>query len=92
MLAFGATADGFRFLECAVQTIGCETALLESRDHGYFVVDMPNFWKRSEMSGMLCDVRGKPGKYDWLKETNPALPRHVHNGDDEIEAVLGALR
>lgn len=46
---------------------GGETALLESRDHGYFTVDLPNFWERPEMSGMLRDVREKPDKYAWLK-------------------------
>lgn len=46
---------------------GGDTALLESRDQGYFVVDMPNFWDRPEMSGMLRDVREKPDKYEWLR-------------------------
>lgn len=45
---------------------GGESALLESRDQGYFTVDMPNFWERPEMSGMLRDVREKPDKYAWL--------------------------
>lgn len=47
---------------------GGDTALLESRDQGYFVVDMPNFWERSEMSGLLRDVHEKPDKYCWLRE------------------------
>ncbi|GEC17697.1 type IV secretory system conjugative DNA transfer family protein [Nitrobacter winogradskyi] len=47
-----------------------ESALLESRDQGYFTVEMPNFWERPEMSGMLRDVREKPDKYAWL-ETMP---------------------
>jgi type IV secretion system protein VirD4 len=45
---------------------GGETGLLESRDHGYFTVDMPNFWERAEMSGLLRDVRERPEKYQWL--------------------------
>jgi len=36
---------------------GGEQALLESRDHGFFVVDVPYFWERSEMAGYLRDVR-----------------------------------
>jgi type IV secretion system protein VirD4 len=45
---------------------GGETGLLESRDSGYFVVDMPNFWERPEMSGLLRDVREKPDRYSWI--------------------------
>ncbi|SEB79172.1 type IV secretion system protein VirD4 [Nitratireductor aquibiodomus] len=45
---------------------GGETGLLESRDHGYFTVDLPNFWERPELSGYLRDVREKPDKYEWL--------------------------
>lgn len=45
---------------------GGENALLESRDHGFFTVDVPNFWERPEMSGLLRDVRQKPDKYAWL--------------------------
>jgi type IV secretion system protein VirD4 len=54
---------------------GGEKALLESRDHGFFVVDVPNFWERPEMSGMLRDVNLKPDTYDWLKTRSRALPR-----------------
>lgn len=50
---------------------GGDTALLESRDQGYFVVDMPNFWERPELSGYLRDVREKPDPYAWL-EREPA--------------------
>jgi len=46
--------------------VGGETALLESRDEGYFVVDVPNFWERPELSGYLRDVRVKPDRYGWL--------------------------
>lgn len=45
---------------------GGEKALLESRDHGCFTVDVPNFWERPEMAGYLRDVRQKPAKYRWL--------------------------
>lgn len=45
---------------------GGETALLESRDRGYFTVDMPNFWERPEMSNYLRDVREKPDEYSWM--------------------------
>lgn len=49
---------------------GFESGLLESRDHGYFTVDLPNFWEREEMSGLLRDVRGKPDKHAWLTRVN----------------------
>ncbi|MCP8896348.1 TraM recognition domain-containing protein [Shinella daejeonensis] len=49
---------------------GGESGLLESRDHGYFTVDMPNFWEREEMSGLLRDVRERPDKYAWLSNTH----------------------
>lgn len=47
---------------------GGENALLESRDHGFFTVDVPNFWERPEMNGYLRDVRQRPEKYEWLKD------------------------
>lgn len=46
---------------------GGEQALLESRDHGFFAVDQPNFWERPDLSGKLRDVRTKPDKYAWLR-------------------------
>jgi type IV secretion system protein VirD4 len=57
------------------QATGGESALLESRDHGYFTVDLPNFWERPEMEGYLRDVRLKPDKYAWLDRGPPMLPR-----------------
>lgn len=45
------------------QAIGGESALLDSRDQGFFTVDMPEFWHRQEMSGMLRDVTEKPDRY-----------------------------
>ncbi len=45
---------------------GGVTALLESWDVGYFVVETPNFWERLEMAGYLRDLREKPDKYAWL--------------------------
>lgn len=46
---------------------GGESALLDARDEGFFIVEMPNFWERPEMSGLLRDVRQKPDKYAWLQ-------------------------
>lgn len=46
---------------------GGESALLESRDQGYFTVDMPNFWEHPERSGILRDVREKPDNMSGLK-------------------------
>lgn len=54
---------------------GGEKALLESRDHGFFVVDVPNFWERPEMSGHLRDVRRRPDRYDWLKRASVLLSK-----------------
>jgi type IV secretion system protein VirD4 len=74
---------------------GGETALLESRDQGYFVVDMPNFWERPEMSGLLRDVREKPDKYGWIKRSASALPvfsRQPNNVDSDIIDILETLR
>lgn len=45
---------------------GGDSGLLESRDHGYFTVDMPNFWERPEMGGLLRDLSKKTDKYKWL--------------------------
>lgn len=45
---------------------GGDKGLLEARDHGFYTVDMPEFWHRPEMSGLLRDVRQKPDKYGWL--------------------------
>lgn len=53
---------------------GSEQALLEARDEGYFTVDVPNFWERSEMAGMLRDVRDKPDKYAWMGLPKQRLP------------------
>ena len=43
---------------------GGETALLDSRDHGFFTVELPEFWERPELSGMLRDVRDKPDRHE----------------------------
>lgn len=74
---------------------GGSGGLLESRDHGFFTVDMPNFWERPEMSGMLRDIRRKPDKYAWLGQHRPliALPRsEAEFGDSAIEQMLESLR
>lgn len=42
---------------------GGETGLLESRDTGYFTVDMPNFWERKELSSQLRDLGEKPNQF-----------------------------
>lgn len=54
---------------------GGETGLLESRDLGYFTVELPNFWERPEMGGMLRDVRLKPDKYAWLAKDEKQITR-----------------
>ena len=73
---------------------GGETALLESRDHGFFVVDLPNFWERTEMSGMLRDVTRKPDRYAWLADRARALPAPApsQDRDAEIRDILNRLK
>lgn len=57
---------------------GGDKALLESRDWGYFTVDVPEFWHRTELAGMLRDVRTRPDKYAWLERECRALPALHH--------------
>lgn len=54
------------------EATGGDQALLDARDHGFFVVDVPNFWERPELAGYLRDVRAKVDKYEWLEP-----PTHV---------------
>jgi len=70
---------------------GGEGGLLESRDHGFFRVAMPNFWERSELSGMLRDTRRKPDKYAWLGRAANRLPAPANDRDSDILAILGTL-
>lgn len=74
---------------------GGDKGLLDSRDHGFFTVDMPNFWERPELSGYLRDVRQKPDKYAWLGRQPMSLPipttANAHD-DADILAILSRLR
>ena len=70
---------------------GGEGGLLESRDNGFFTIDMPNFWERTEMSGMLRDVRTQPDKYGWLARRARALPSPHAVDDSEILSILNGL-
>lgn len=70
---------------------GGERALLHARDIGFFNVDLPNFWERSELSGMLRDVRTRPHIHAHLAKAAPMLPAPAEE-DDDIRAVLGRLR
>lgn len=54
------------------EATGGEQGLLDSRDHGFYVVDMPNFWERAELAAHLRDVRSKPDRYDWLDIRTPS--------------------
>lgn len=73
---------------------GGETALLEARDQGYFVVDLPNFWERPELSGYLRDAREKPNRYAYLSRRSsfPLMPQLTTEPDDDIIGVLEELR
>jgi type IV secretion system protein VirD4 len=48
------------------EATGGDQGLLDARDSGFFVVDMPEFWERPELSFMLRDVRTKPAPYAWV--------------------------
>lgn len=52
------------------EATGGELGLLDSRDHGFFTVDLPNFWERSGLAGYLRDVRLRPDKFEWLRRTS----------------------
>lgn len=73
---------------------GGELALLESRDHGFFSVELPNFWERPEMSGYLRDVRKKPDKYEWLKNQARMVTAEVSppSADTAIRNMLEGLK
>lgn len=71
---------------------GGDSGLLESRDLGYFIVDVPNFWERPELSGYLRDVRDKPDKYAWIT-TQPvevAIPFDLSRDDDLLSIIQDA--
>jgi type IV secretion system protein VirD4 len=75
---------------------GGDKGLLDSRDHGFFTVDMPNYWERPELSGYLRDVRQRPDKYAWLNHSlkilsMPVLDQTNHK-DTEILDILQNLR
>lgn len=71
---------------------GGDNALLESRDTGFFVVDVPNFWERADMDGLLRDVRRKPDKYAWLGGRPIPEGDTPLREDDDIETILEGLR
>lgn len=73
------------------EVTGGETALLDSRDFGFFTVEMPNFWERPEMSGLLRDVTKKPDRYAWLGNASRALPA-PEAADDALDDILHRLR
>lgn len=68
---------------------GGESALLESRDQGFFIVDLPNFWEREDMANQLRDVRQRPDKYAYLVGSS-GLSKS--NEDADIEELLANLR
>lgn len=72
---------------------GGDKALLESRDHGFFTVHLPNFWERPEMDGLLRDVRTRPDKYAWLEKSRhvSALPAPTANPDADLDAIMAGL-
>lgn len=74
---------------------GGEMGLLESRDHGFFTVEVPNFWERPEMANLLRDVRRKPDRYAWLESAAllalAAPTSEGEFGDAAIEELLAQL-
>lgn len=53
------------------EATGGDCGLLDARDSGFFVVDMPAFWERPAMAGLLRDVRQRPDKHAWLMRDEP---------------------
>ncbi len=73
---------------------GGDKGLLDSRDHGFFTVDMPSYWERAELSGYVRDVRQTPDKYAWL-ERHWAIPSPTvfpSSQDADLLAVMQQLR
>lgn len=54
------------------EATGGECGLLDARDSGFFVIGMPEFWERPEMTGLLRDVRLRPDKHAWLARPLPS--------------------
>ncbi len=52
-----------------------EQALLHCRDVGFFRVDVPEFWRRPEMSGLPRDVRQRPDEHAHLNPHGVARPQ-----------------
>lgn len=69
---------------------GDSGGLLHARDEGFFEVQMPNFWERPEMSGMLRDVQKKPDKYAWLADFSE-LPASDDANDGRILEIIRGL-
>jgi type IV secretion system protein VirD4 len=63
---------------------GGDKGLLEARDSGFYGVDMPEFWRRPELSGMIHDVREKPDKYGWLKLPPKATSQPLIVTDEQV--------
>lgn len=71
------------------EVTGGERALLHSRDVGFTRVDLPNFWERREVSGMLRDVRRRPHIHAHLRQELDHAP--MASGDD-LQGVMRAIR
>lgn len=71
---------------------GGEGALLHSRDVGFTRVDLPNFWERGEVNGMLRDVRTRPHIHAHLTKLPPALPSPPSREDDDLLETLNTIR
>jgi type IV secretion system protein VirD4 len=44
------------------EATGGNSGLLEARDYGYFVVAMPNYWERTEISSYLRNLMSRKQK------------------------------
>lgn len=51
------------------EATGGASGLLDSRDHGLFTVEMPEFWARPELSNMLRNAQDKPDPHKMLPIT-----------------------
>lgn len=54
-------------------------------------VDLPNFWERPALSGMLRDVRLRPHPHAHLRQREAALPAPASE-EDELQSLMESIR
>jgi len=92
------SGDSLSDTPAAASSRGCpprhrrHKGLLDARDTGFFTVEMPEFWDRPELSGMLRDVRQKPDKMraiesGWRRLPCCGDPRRRRSGGKDVIGV-----